>query len=130
MTFNASPLPFDAFTWPFKASLLAFNASSSPSYAWLSPFNPSPSPSPLHRVLAHLRHPLVPHRRNLKYCRRSLTPLCHPSAHLRRPSMSPHCPLTPLHQHLPRFRRPLTPFCRPLKHLHHQIRPVRPLFIP
>ena len=132
--------PFDAFTWPFNASLLAFNASSSPCYACLSPFNSSPSPfkitgctwmpfrrpsASLHRVLTHLRHPLVPRRRNLKYQRPSLTPLCHPSSHFRRPSPPPHWLLPPLHWHLTRFLRPLTPFCRPLMHLHHRITPVR-----
>ena len=89
----------------------------------------SPSAS-LHHILKHLRCPLVPRRSNLKYCCRSLTPLCHPSAHLRRHSTPLHCPLPPLHRHLPRFRHPLTPFRRPLMHLHHQITPVRPPFIP
>ena len=80
----------------------------------------------LHRVLAHLLRPVVPCR-NLKYCRRSLTPLCHPLEHLSLPSTPPYCPLTPLHRHLTRFRRPLTPFCR---HLYHQMTPARPPFIP
>ena len=57
-------------------------------------------------------------RRNLKSFCRPLIPLRHPSKHLSRPLMSPHCSLTPLHQHLPRFRRPLTPLHRPLMHYH------------
>ena len=127
MTFNASPSPFDAFTWSFNASLLAFNASPSPCYACLSPFNPFPSPfkitgrtwmsfcltsASLHFVLTLLRRPLVPHH-VLSSLSATLQPIF--VAHAPPP---PHCPLTPLHRHLTRFRRSLTPFCRPLMHLH------------
>ena len=65
---------------------------------------------PLCRILAHPRRPLVPCRRNLMYCRCSLTTHCPPSAHLYGSSTPPHFPLTLLHRHLMLFRRPLTPF--------------------